>query len=397
MTDVAALGPPPERLGTGRLSALAVAIFLLMMPETLPVPVLRDLVIDRFGVSDAQASLFMVANMLGALVAAPLAGLWVDRSGQRRRLCIIALLGDALLMQALAHPASYPTFLLIRVAEGACHITALTMLMSLIADRAGERRGRALGALGVGLTLGVATGAAIGGIIGKSDPLLTLHVASALLLVAAIVCALLLPRDVPPVKRPGFREVLVAFRDSPTVRAPLALAFIDRFTVGFFTTGFPLLLAGVHDVDRRTIGMLLAAFLYPFGLLSYPFGRLAERWSRRRLVGIGSVLYGLGVISVGVTPTAGLWVVMPLLGLGSAVMFIPTLLWLLERAPGIGRSTAMASFHAAGSLGFLLGPLACGALVSLSDDPSTGYVIAFAVAGFTEILGALLVVRAVRR
>ena len=219
-------GAGPHELRAGRLGALAAAIFLLMMPETLPVPVLRDLVIDRFSVSDAQASLFMVANMLGALVAAPIAGLWVDRSGRRRRLCVLALLGDAVLMQALAHPVDYPTFLLVRVVEGAFHITALTMLMSLIADRAGERRGRALGALGVGLTLGVATGAAVRGILGKSDPLLTLHAASALLLVAAVTCAWLLPRDLPPAKRPGFREVLVAFRDSPTVRAPLALAFI---------------------------------------------------------------------------------------------------------------------------------------------------------------------------
>ena len=43
--------------------------FLLMLPETLPVPVLRDLVVTRFGVSDGLASLFLVANMIGALIA----------------------------------------------------------------------------------------------------------------------------------------------------------------------------------------------------------------------------------------------------------------------------------------------------------------------------------------
>ncbi len=88
---------------------------------------------------------------------------------------------------------------------------------------------------------------------------------------------------------------------------------------------------------------------------------------------------------------------MPVLGVGSAIMFVPTLLWLLERSPGIGRGTAMASFHAAGSLGFLLGPLCCGLLVSLADEPQAGYVIAFAVAGVLEMVGALLVVRAVPR
>jgi MFS family permease len=188
-------------------------------------------------------------------------------------------------------------------------------------------------------------------------------------------------------KRPGYRELLAAVKDQPGLRAPLLLAFFDRFTVGFFTTGFPLLLAGVHAVPRPTIGMLLASFLYPFALLSYPFGRAAERWSRLRMVAIGSMVYGLAVALVGIAPVSAMWVLMPICGVTSAVMFIPTLLWLLEQSPGIGRSTAMAAFHTAGSLGFLLGPLVCGELIA---DGS--FDVAFAVAGTSEIVGAIVVV-----
>ena len=95
---------------------------------------------------------------------------------------------------------------------------------------------------------------------------------------------------------------------------------------------------------------------------------------------------------------------MPICGISSAVMFIPTLLWLLDETPFIGRSTAIAAFHAAGSLGFLLGPLACGKLIAMaqtdpgSDTSSNGYALAFAVAGGVEILGAgLLVILTMRR
>jgi MFS family permease len=73
-------------------------------------------------------------------------------------------------------------------------------------------------------------------------------------------------------------------------------------------------------------------------------------------------------------------------------MFVPTLLWLLERAPGVGRSTAIAAFHTAGSLGFLLGPLVCGELIELGGEGPAGYRLAFAVAGATELLGALVVI-----
>lgn len=375
--------------GRGRSALLALVTFLLMMPETLPVPVLRSLVLERFQVGPWATSLFLSANMVGALLAAPIVGLCVDRTGRRRHLAVALLLADAALMQGLAHPHDYATFLLLRLFEGAAHVGALTLVMSLVADAAGAHRGRALGWLGAGLTLGIACGALAGGLIGRRDPLATLHLASALLLVAALAAALLLPADTAP-QRVRARDVLAAIRAEPRMRAPLVLAFVDRFTVGFFTTGFPLLLAGVHGAGSAHIGLLLASFLFPFALLSHPFGRLAERWSRRRLAFWGSLLYGAGVVQVGLLPAPGLWLLMPLLGCASAVMFVPTLLWLLEAAPAVGRTTTMASFHAAGSLGFLVGPACCGALVHLAAEPATGYAIAFAVAGLSEVLGARL-------
>jgi MFS family permease len=390
---------PAAGLSLAHSLALGFVTFLLMLPETLPVPVLRGLVVDRFAVGDREASWFMAANMIGALLAAPLVGLLVDRSGRRRTLAWSSLLADAALMQALAHPHDYVSFLLLRGGEGALHITALTVLMSLCADAAGSRRGRALGCLGAGLTLGVATGAAIGGVIGKTDPLATLHVASAVLLGAAALAAWLLPADTDATARPGLGQLLASVRSAPGLRLPLLLAFVDRFTVGFFTTGFPLLLASVHQVDRPRIGMLLGAFLYPFALLSWPFGRLAESWSRPLLVAGGSLLYGTGVMFVGVVDPATMWWLMPVLGIGSAVMFVPTLLWLLESAPGVGRTTAMAAFHATGSLGFLLGPICCGELIRIggAGADGDGFVLAFAVAGASEVLGALLVVVLTRR
>ncbi|MGK0300922.1 MAG: MFS family permease [Planctomycetota bacterium] len=385
-------------LSHARIGALGALTFLLMVPETLPVPVLKGLIVERFQVSASLATLFMVANMIGALIATPLVGLYVDRTGRRRKLCLWALLLDAVLMQSMTHATDYTTFLALRMLEGAMHIGALTLLMSLVADTAKERRGRALGAVGAGLTFGVAAGAAIGGMLGKLQPEMTLHWASYLLAIAFVAAVWLLPRDARSAKEHGYREMLQAVRREPGLRAPLLLAFLDRFTVGFFTAGFPLMLASAHDVDAPTIGKLLGAFLFPFALLSYPCGRLAERWSRMRLVAIGSLIYGLGVALVGIAPVDSLWIIMPICGISSAIMFIPTLLWLLDRTPGIGRSTAIAAFHTAGSLGFLVGPLVCGKLVAMgadstSSDPSgNGYALAFAVAGGVEILAATLVI-----
>ena len=47
-------------------------IFLSALPDALVVPVLKDLFADRYGVSTAQAQLFLAVNLLGALLAIPL-------------------------------------------------------------------------------------------------------------------------------------------------------------------------------------------------------------------------------------------------------------------------------------------------------------------------------------
>ena len=194
------------------------------------------------------------------------------------------------------------------------------------------------------------------------------------------------------------RGLLEAWLRVPAARAPLCVAFLERFTVGFFITGFPLLLPSDEPSERARIGMLLGAFLYPFALLSWPMGRLAERWSHVGMVAVGCAVYGVGVMAVGVASIGTLWALMPVLGISSAVLFVPSLLWLLERSPEIDRTTAMAAFHGAGSLGFLAGPICCGQLIALGGTAGgVGHALAFGVAGLTALGAAVLVGLGARR
>ncbi len=380
-----------------RTLVLGLLTFALMLPVTLPVPVLRPLVLERYDLGVAEASLFMSVNMAGALSAAPLAGLIADRFGRRRMMATAALVLDALCMAALAFAPDYASALGLRTLEGAAHIVALSMVLALASDAAGAHRGKTMGVLGAGLTLGVAMGATIGGSIGKKDPVATLECAAAILFVAALMAWRALPQDTPAVRRPGMREIAAAVAADRVLVLPLVCAFVDRFTVGFFTTGFPFYLAGVHDVSRPVIGQLLGAFLFPFALLSWPCGRYAERHSPLLLVALGSAVYGLGTMTVGFLPPAWLWLLMPILGLGSAVMFVPNLLMTTQAAPATGRSTAVAAFNAAGSLGFLLGPIVCGATVDAFTNLRDGYAAAFVVAGLAELLCVAWLLSVARR
>jgi MFS family permease len=374
---------------------------LMLAPVTMPVPVLRGLVAERFAVGDFQTSLFMSVNMIGALLTAPLAGALADRIGRQKMLIAAALGADAACLAALTAPVPFWVFLAIRFAEGCAHIAALSLLLSLAGELARHAgRGRTLGAVGSGITLGVALGAPLGGWLGRGDHFLPLRAGALVLLALAGLVAICL-RDAPrTAQRPSWRQIAALARAETALLVPLAFAFVDRFTVGFFTTTFTLYLRRVHELPVAEVGLLLGLFLGPFSLLSWPFARLSERTSRCALVAGGSLAYGLGVITLGAWSPGALPALMLLLGVLSAVMFVPSLLLLTDLAPGAIRSTALGAFNAAGSLGFVLGPLVGGAVSQLVGEATTwqrGYAAAFAVAGAAEIGCVLVTWPALRR
>ena len=71
-----------------QIALITVSVFLLMLPVTGMVPVFAELTSGRYpGLPVFDRHLFMSANMVGALLFVPLAGLLSDRLGCRRPLC----------------------------------------------------------------------------------------------------------------------------------------------------------------------------------------------------------------------------------------------------------------------------------------------------------------------
>lgn len=373
-----------------RMRALGLLALLILMPVTLPVPILRELVQERFGVSEALTSLFMSINMIGAFIAAPLAGILADRIGRRRELIVGALLVDAFCFIALPLVGDFAVFMAIRFVEGCAHILALSLLMALAATcQSDDKRGRAMGLVGAGLLLGVALGAPLGGALGGSSIVRPLHTGAGLLFVAAALAAAWLRETGRERERPGFAEIVATVAAHRRVLVPLAFSFADRFTVGFYTTTLSLYLTRVHGATPGQVGALIASFMIPFALLSYPFGRFAERYSLSLMLCGGSALYGIGTAAVGFSPIPVLFVLMPAIGVTAAVMFVPTMLMTTDLVPESVRTTALGAFNAAGSLGFIIGPLTGGIVSQVVADSHgwlAGYRAAFVVAGVSELL-----------
>jgi MFS family permease len=133
--------------------------------------------------------------------------------------------------------------------------------------------------------------------------------------------------------------------------------------------------------------LLIAAFMLPFAVLSVPLGLLARRVPVTLLLCGGSAVYGLAVGSLTFWPMGGLMSAMCATGVLAAVMFVPSMLMTTELSPEHLRTTSLGAFNAAGSLGFIVGPLVGGFVsqaVAAHSDWATGYRAAFLLAGGAE-------------
>ncbi len=375
-------------------AALAGTLLLTMLPVTMLVPVLKELVADRFDASSFWTHTFMSINMIGAIIAAPFGGILADRVNRRKHVLVAALLVDAALIGAMVWAPSLPMLLTIRFFEGSAHILALIAVMAIAADWATDgRRGRMMGVVGSSMMLGTAIGAPIGGRLGQVGPLRVLELGVGVALAAAVFAYFVVP-EAPHRKRAdrtgGFFRLVLRRR---SLLIPYAYAFIDRFCVGLIVSTFVLYLADHFAMSPAERGSLLAMFLLPFALLCYPIGRLTDRFGRALPMCLGSIGFGVVYALYGVFPASALPTVMVLSGVLSAIMFAPNLAMCTDLAPPDERATAYAGFNVAGSLGFICGPLAGGIMLQILStrlDELTAYQCAFLVGGLAEVVCAVV-------
>lgn len=363
-------------------------MFLALVPVTLLVPGLDELVVVRHGGSDAAAHGFMTVNMLSGMIVVPLLMRRLKRLGDLRGLLALLFFIDALAFVGMGRASSLTALFVFRIVDGAVHLPAVTLLMVAANRLAGDRRGASLGALASALMLGIMVGSPLGGWLVQAGDGLVYFVGAAVFVAAGLI-SMLAPTTKPAEEAPRGGRYRWQWR-RPESWVPLGYAFMDRFSIGIFVSTFTLFLAREHQVDPAGRGWLVALFMIPFAALCYPVGRLAERVGWFPLLVGGNVSFGLIYGAYGFTPLTLLPASMVLSGLASAFILAPSLLLvsdLVRRGHGEG---LFGIFQIAGSLGFLTGPLVGGILVAFTGtDGRPAYEAIFAMVGMAELALAL--------
>ena len=344
--------------------AIALATFLTLVPITLVVPGLNELVIVALHGTRADAHAFAAVNMATGIVGVPIVLALFRRRPNLRAWLVGALLVDACAFVGMNAAGSVPALLAWRALDGFAHLPAVTLLMVAANRLAGEKRGATLGLVASSLMIGVAVGSPLGGWLAMRSPA-AVYLTGATLLVIAALASLAIPR-LPVDTAVGGGHRYDWNRRSLAAWMPLAFGFIDRFTVGVFVSTFTLYLAEVQRISPSERGVLMSLFMLPFALLCWPVGRLADRIGWYALISTGTIAFGITFATYGLVPGALLPVLMVVSGLTSAMMFSPNLLLVSEFARRGAGEGLFGTFQIAGSFGFLAGPIVGGLAVELT-------------------------------
>ena len=316
------LGDGIATSGSDRHASQGVLLVLTALPDAMVVPILEEILVERYGAGPGPAHAFwrstswVVSVLFRSCVGRP-----VGRSRRGGRFGL-----RRLLLAAMWLPIGFSATIFLRAIEGVPDVIVFAVIFDLV-GRAGGRGSSGLryGFAAALLSVALGGGAILGGTIARLDatgdesaPTIFLVGSSACLLAAMLA---VLWRG--PLRRLEGLPVATAKasvsmpRRRPT--APLwpllLIAGSDRAAGGLLTGTLGLFLAESVGLGPAIRGGLVGSVLLLMGLGAIPAGFVADRLSAIRVRVAGAVVFGAGIMVLPLVAE-----VLPLLGTVLIVM-----------------------------------------------------------------------------
>jgi predicted MFS family arabinose efflux permease len=383
---------PPVRASSerSRRAILTIAIASIALETALlgmVAPLLPEIE-RRTGAGDEALGLALAAYAIPILLISIPVGRLADGIG-RRPLLLGGLLLTGLGSILIAVSGALPPLLLGRAIQGVGATLSWVAALALVSDLARPgRKGEALGFAFAANSLGAVGGPALGGIVGG-----TVSFEAPFFLVAGIALAFfaagfaVLPHAAAPTavaasERPSTIRLLLR----PAALVPAMATATGATVLGLIDFVVPL------DLDRRlgttatVIGIIFAAIALIDAAASPPSGKAGDRLGRRPVALAGALtMAASGVLLATLGGLAGACVALGILAVGLSMIFAASAPWLDETFGELHRGLAYGGLNLIFALGYTVGPLAGGWLLSRA-----GAETAYALIAVTSVLVATL-------
>lgn len=328
---------------------------------------------QSLGASGLMLGLIFAGFAITRGIFAPIMGRLSDQYG-RKRILLIGL-GLYVLLSAGYILANSPiTLTAVRAGQGLASVMVTPIAQSYVGDITPEgEEGAYMNFFYISLFGGMAVGPSVGGYLSDAysfeAPFLVL---AGVALFALLVVLVWVPERTPTEGSAGETASLLASLravfDDRKMRGILSYITARGFYRWGFNSFFPVYAVSVVALSRTSVGFILSGYMFAGGVLQYPLGRLADRFSgyRPEFVVVGGVLSGLAMFVV--PSTKGLLPLVALvmgMGVSSAISRSASVAIRTQRGRIHGMGAVTGAFTASLSVGQVLGPITFGAVVDV--------------------------------
>lgn len=349
------------------LLAVLSSIFIVFVGMGIIVPVL-PLYAAELGATGFALGVIIAVFALSGGVLQPIVGGLSDRHGKKGFMIAgLIIFGMTGYIYTLAGSVNH--LILIRTFHGAGSAMIIPMAMAYITDvSAGGRAGRYMGMLNIAIFAGIGGGPMLGGVfLDLWGPSAAFYAMALLSFLAAALAAGLLPRqrrqdsqEVRPPMLSVLRRMLSSRRVAGILLSRMATMIIMVPTFAFL----PLLMDRHMTATGTAIGMVIASRTLVNAALQMPFGALADRWHKGRLLLIGATIISVALFSVPFAVSfPALIVLFALIGLGESICWPALGALAAQEGEVYGQGSMMGVFNAAMNAGLFAGAMIVGILV----------------------------------
>ena len=356
---------------------LALSIFSAMLGVGIIAPLL-PLYAESLGATGVWLGVIFAGFFISRAIFMPIIGRLSDRSGRKLLICI-GLFSCSIISLGYIWADSVSQLTLIRLLHGAASGMIIPIAQAYVGDISPEgEEGRWMGyfhtAFFAGFGFGPLMGGALTDYFGMNVAFSTM---GGLNLLAFLIAILFLPeiRQGKMAANPhlSFKEMST----SGMVKGLFSFRLSFSLGRGAFSCFLPIFAAIYIGLSPTLIGILLAVNILLMALLQVYSGNIADRFNRRALVVLGSLI---GLIFLALIPlTDSFWQLLGLCalqGLGGAISLPAASALIVDEGRKFGMGSTIAVFTLAMSIGMTIGPLLGGVAADFVSINSVFYFAA---------------------
>lgn len=386
-------GTYSQAAGRGARNKAFLAIWLSIFVGTLGIGMVSPLLpvfAKDMGASGLWLGLAFSGFAITEMPLMPFTGRLSDRVGRKLFLALGMLVYTAVGTGFIWAP-NYQAIVVLRMISGIGAAMVFPIAFAYVGDLSDPgHEGRYMGLFNVAFLFGWGAGPVLGGVTkdkwGMDAPFISMAVLSG---VACVFMFLLLPSDKSPGKgrfREEKRTPMARLLQDKVMRAVVTLQFVWGLSYGAVYSFLAIFMTSNLSTSVAAVGIVMSTRSLLNGVMAYPFGYLADRFSRARLVTLGVLASAAGVSLV---PWMGSFALLLALFIGVALcesVSTPAInAMTVESGRDLGMGSVMGLSTMAMAAGMVTGSMAGGLVQDLLH---IDYVFWFA--SLSGVFGAVL-------